>query len=73
MAHWIEIPAHRIYVVTGTEFRNEFSRIGADGAEPKEAEATAIIVRDRDRKCFKPARFDLSGSVANDCICLEDL
>jgi hypothetical protein len=57
MAHWVEVPAHRILVVPYSEFTKEYRRLNSDGENAKEGETAAIVVRDRDRRYFKASRF----------------
>ena len=66
MSKWIEIPSHRIYAVSYAEFHEPgaYRRVGVNGGDPDEGEMPAFIVRCRDGKRFKQARFLPSAEVA---------
>lgn len=56
MAHWIEVPAHRIYVCSIDEFEKRFSRFSADGQICNPFEVPEMLLRE-DGKRFKYAKF----------------
>jgi len=57
MAEWIEVPAHRIYVISARELRDAFDYIGEKGKPVERAEIPDRFVRKKDGKVFKWARF----------------
>ena len=57
MAEWIEVPAHRIYVICARELRDDFDYIDEKGKPVKGAEISYRFVRKTDGKVFKWARF----------------
>jgi hypothetical protein len=56
MAEWIEVPAHRIYVICARELRDGFDYIDEKGKPVKGAEISYRFVRKKDGKVFKWAR-----------------
>ena len=53
MAEWIEVPAHRIYVICARELRDGFDYIDKNGKPVKGAEISYRFVRKKDGKVFK--------------------
>ena len=53
MAEWIEVPAHRIYVISERELRNDFDYIGENGRPTARGEIPYRLVRKKDGKVFK--------------------
>ena len=53
MAEWIEVPAHRIYVICARELRDGFACIGENGKPVERGEITYRFVRKKDGKVFK--------------------
>jgi hypothetical protein len=73
MAEWIEVPAHRIYVIGARELRDDFDYIGEKGKPVKGAEISYRFVRKKDGKVFKWARFIPQYSGVRDCTALEEI
>jgi hypothetical protein len=57
MAEWIEVPAHRIYVICARELRYGFDYIDEKGKPVERGEIPYRFVRKKDGKVFKLARF----------------
>jgi hypothetical protein len=57
MAKWIEVPAHRILEVESDEFREEYQRLDSNGEIAQEGAAVELILRNRDGRRFKLAKF----------------
>lgn len=59
-ARWVEIPAHRVYVVGHLEYWDEtqWRRIDEDGREVDAGGIPYRVVRVRDGKLFRPATYD---------------
>jgi hypothetical protein len=70
---WIEIQAHRILVVGKREFGEEFETLTEKGEAPSFGEAIYRVIRKRDRKIFKLARFQPIDSFSLDLIALEEV
>ena len=73
MAEWIEVPAHRIYVICARELRDGFDYIDEKGKPVKGAELSYRFVRKKDGKVFKLARFIPQYSGVHDCTALEEI
>jgi len=56
MAEWIEVPAHRIYVISARELRDDFDFFRENGRLML-GEIPYRFVRKKDGKVFKLARF----------------
>jgi hypothetical protein len=54
---WVEVPAHRILVVPNEAFRLLFDRISENGELAVEGEVAAFMVRKKDGRRFRRARF----------------
>jgi len=52
MAEWIEVPAHRIYVICARELRDGFDYIGENGKPVERGEISYRFVRKKDGKVF---------------------
>ena len=52
MAEWLEVPAHRIYVICARELRDDFDYIGENGKPVERAEISYRFVRKKDGKVF---------------------
>ena len=57
MAEWIEMPSHRVYVISAHELRDGFDYIGENGNPVTRGEIPYRFVRKKDGKVFKRARF----------------
>jgi hypothetical protein len=73
MAEWIEVPAHRIYVICTRELRDGFDYIGENGKSVERAEISYRFVRKKDGKVFKWARFAPQHKGAYVCTALEEI
>jgi hypothetical protein len=73
MAEWIEVPAHRIYVICTRELRDGFDYIGENGKSVERAEISYRFVRKKDGKVFKWARFAPQCSGVHDYTALEEI
>jgi hypothetical protein len=73
MAEWIEVPAHRIYVICARELRDDFDYIGESGKPVKGAEISYRFVRKKDGKVFKWARFAPQYKGVYVCAALEEI
>ena len=73
MAEWIEVPAHRIYVISGHELRGGFDYIGENGRSVAGAEIPYRFVRKKDGKVFKLARFIPQYTEVHNCTALEEI
>ena len=73
MAEWIEVPAHRIYVISGHELRDGFDYIGENGRHVEADEIPYRFVRKKDGKVFKWARFAPQYSDVHNCTALEEI
>jgi hypothetical protein len=63
MAAWIEVPAHRIYVISAHELRDGFDYIAENGRPATRGEIPYRFVRKKDGKVFKWTRFAPQCSV----------
>jgi hypothetical protein len=73
MAEWIEVPAHRIYVTSARELRDDFDYIGENGRPTARDEIPYRLVRKKDGKVFKLARFALQYGDVYNCLALEEI
>jgi hypothetical protein len=73
MAEWIEVPAHRIYVICARELRDDFDYIDEKGKPVKGAEISYRFVRKKDGKVFKWARFITQYPEVHNCTALEEI
>jgi len=73
MAEWIEVPAHRIYVICARELRDGFDYIGENGKPVERGEISYRFVRKKDGKVFKWARFIPQYSRVHDYTALEEI
>lgn len=73
MAEWIEVPAHRIYVLTARELRESFDYIGENGRSAARAEVPYRFIRKKDGKVFKWARFVPQRNGGNEITALEEI
>jgi hypothetical protein len=73
MAEWIEVPAHRIYVICTRELRDGFDYIGENGKSVERAEISYRFVRKKDGKVFKWARFAPQYTGVHACTALEEI
>ena len=73
MAEWIEVPAHRIYVICARELRDDFDYIGENGKPVERAEISYRFVRKKDGKIFKWARFAPQYKGVYICAALEEI
>jgi hypothetical protein len=73
MAEWIEVPAHRIYVIGARELRDDFDYIGEHGRPAARGENPCRFVRKKDGKVFKWASFIPQYSGVHDCTALEEI
>jgi hypothetical protein len=73
MAEWIEVPAHRIYVLSARELRESFDYIGEHGRSAGRAEVPYRFIRKKDGKVFKWARFVPQRNGADELTALEEI
>lgn len=73
MADWIEVPNHRIYVISAHELQDDFECIGENGRHATRGEIPYRFVRKKDGKVFKWARFAPQCSGVHDCTALEEI
>jgi hypothetical protein len=73
MTEWIEVPAHRIYVISADELRDGFDYIGENGRPATRGEIPYRFVRKKDGKDFKWARFAPQCSGVHDYTALEEI
>jgi hypothetical protein len=73
MAEWIEMPAHRIYVMSARELRDDFDFIRENGRRAMLGEIPYRFVRNKDGKVFKLARFAPQCSGVHDYTALEEI
>ena len=73
MAEWIEVPAHRIYVISARELRDGFDYIDEKGKPVARGEIPYRFVRKKDGKVFKLARFIPQYSEVYYCTALEEI
>lgn len=73
MAEWIEVPAHRIYVLSARELRESFDYIGENGRSAARAEVPYRFIRKKDGKVFKWARFVPQRNGVDEITALEEI
>jgi len=73
MAEWIEVPGHRIYVMSAHELQEGFDYIGENGRPAKRGEIPYRFVRKKDGKVFKWSRFAPQCSGVHDYTALEEI
>jgi hypothetical protein len=73
MAEWIEVPAHRIYVLSARELRESFDYIGENGRPAARAEVPYRLIRKKDGKIFRWARFVPQRNGVDDVTALEEI
>ena len=73
MAEWIEMPAHRIYVMSARELRDDFDFIRENGRPAMLGEIPYRFVRKKDGRVFKSARFAPQCSGVHDYTALEEI
>lgn len=73
MGEWIEVPAHRIYVICARELLDGFDYIGENGKPVERGEITYRFVRKKDGKVFKWARFIPQYTGVHVCTALEEI
>jgi hypothetical protein len=73
MAEWIEVPAHRIYVISPRELRDDFDYIGENGRPASRDDIPYRFVRKKDGKVFKWARFTPQSSEFHNCTAVEEI
>ena len=73
MAEWIEVPAHRICLISESELRDAFDYIGENGRRTPRDEIPYRFVRKKDGKVFKLARFIPQYSEVHNCTALEEI
>ena len=73
MAEWIEVPAHRIYLISESELRDAFDYIGENGKRTPRDEIPYRFVRKKDGKVFKWARFAPQYTGVDVCTALEEI
>jgi hypothetical protein len=73
MAEWIEVPAHRIYVICARELRDAFDYVGENGKPVEHAEISYRFVRKKDGKVFKWASFAPQYKGVYVCAALEEI
>ena len=57
MVEWIEVPAHRIYVISAHELRDGFDYIWREWEGPRRAQKFRTVSCEKDGKLFKWVRF----------------
>lgn len=56
-ARWVEIPAHRVRVITGLELRaGDYEFLGEDGAGVREGALFTFVRRKSDGRLYRRAR-----------------
>ena len=73
MAEWIEVPAHRIYVILARELRDDVDFFRENGRHAMLGEIPYRFVRKKDGKVFKSARFAPQCSGVHDYTALEEI
>ena len=73
MAEWIEVPNHRIYLISALELQEGFDYIGENGRPARRGEIPYRFVRKKDGKVFKWARFAPQCSGVRDYTALEEI
>jgi hypothetical protein len=73
MAEWIEVPAHRIYVISARELPDGFDFIGENGRPAMLGEIPYRFVRKKDGRVFKWGRFVPRCSGVHDYTALEEI
>ena len=73
MAEWIEVPAHRIYVISRVNYADGFDYIRENGRPVARGEIPYRFVRKKDGKVFKLARFTPQYSGVHDYTALEEI
>jgi hypothetical protein len=73
MAEWIEVPNHRIYVISAHELQAGFDYLGESGRPATRGEIPYRFVRKKDGKVFKWARFAPQCSGVHDYTALEEI
>ncbi len=73
MAEWIEVPAHRIYVISARELHDGFAYIGENGRPAARGEIPYCFVRKKDGKVFKWACFAPQYTGVRVCTALEEI
>ena len=73
MAEWIEVPNHRIYVISALELQEGFDYIGENGRPARRAEIPYRFVRKKDGKVFKWASFAPQYKGVYVCAALEEI
>ena len=73
MAEWIEVPAHRICVISAQELQDGFDYIDENGRPAKRGEIPYRFVRKKDGKVFKWARFAPQYTGVHLCTALEEI
>ena len=72
MAEWVEVPTHRMLVVSTSEYATDFYRLDEHGNAISDGSVTpALVIRYRDRRVFKPARFMRHGFIGE--VALEEI
>ncbi len=73
MAEWIEVPAHRLYMISAPELRYGFDFIRENGTPATPGEIPYRFVRKKDGRVFKWARFAPQCSGVHDYTALEEI
>jgi hypothetical protein len=73
MAEWIEVPVHRIYVVSLDELLEGFDNVAENGRPARRGQIPYRFVRKKDGKVFKWARFAPQCSGVHDYTALEEI
>lgn len=73
MSEWVEIPAHRVLLITHEEFCDDFIRVNAEGQTPPPGEACYRVIRKRDNKVFRIADFQPYHCVERNEIALKEI
>jgi hypothetical protein len=73
MAEWIDIPAHRIYVISAHELLDGFDYLDENGKPVSRGQIPYRFVRKKDGKVFKWARFAPQSNGGYDYTALEEI
>ncbi len=73
MAEWIEVTAHRIYVISARELRDDFDFIRENGRPAMLGGIPYRFVRKKDGRVFKWARFAPQCRGVHDYTALEEI
>ena len=70
---WINVPAHRILVVSRHELLTEYEPVDEKGETVKSGGLIYRIIRKADNKVFKPGAFLPAEFMARDLFAMEEI